>query len=313
MSKYRTGLTVNGIQETCKWVKPTPCPRHRMHVAKGQKMTFTIVSLEEPENANDSVSLEDYNSVSPILKLDSLTEEQRMQLNRQLYIKIGDKFYRKNSNGYTLDEFRHIESAEYLTEEEFNHVLENGYIVIDEAVYRMEANGYLDTEHKDVDAPYMRLQEWLVESANMTVPEYIETYGDKNNTLDYDIEQAYMNGGCAVYALALQELNPQYQLAMETFEWSGDGLIYNHVFCINPDSGESYDARGKFSSPEALYDYASDPLTPVNPTNAGVSTHQLWGTEQLQDLISEGFFTYDDTDEDIELTKQLITKFKTRF
>lgn len=312
MGKHRTGVTVNGIQETCRWDKPSPCPRHRIHSALGKKINFTIVNLEEPEHDNDALTLEEYNNTEQVIKKEDLNAEQKASLNRNLYLKIGEKYYRKNNNGYTMDEFRYIESAENLTEEEFNHLLNNEHLIVDDVIYRMEDDGYLAAEHKDVDAPYMRLEGWFVESANMNIPEYIKHYGGKEETLDYNVEQAYMNGGCAVYALALKELHPEYEIAVEKTH-DGGIITYEHVFCVNRETGEAYDSRGRFNTPEDLYDYSKDPLTLCMNQVEGSTSHEFWDTETLYDFINDGFFTYEDTENDVSLTMELIKQFKTRF
>lgn len=318
MGKQNIGVTSNGIQEKCRWNKTNPCPRHRLHSTSINALKgFKVISLDEPEHEG-GITFEEYNNQKPLLTSKSeLSEDELMFLKRFRFVEVDGIFYRFNNNGSTLDNFRMINNIEDFTEAEFNQLIDSNLLVIDEVEYSIETDSIgverLEVLQKDVDAPYLRLENWLVESAGINVPDYIKNHGGQENILDYDLEQAYMNGGCAVYALAFQELNPKYQLAMETFEGASDGITYNHVFCINPDTGEAYDARGRFASPEALYDYASDHLTSVNPTNTGTSTHEIWDVDQLKELIDEGFFTYDDTDEDIFLTKQLIKKFKPRF
>lgn len=316
VKKLMTGVTVNGVQEVCRWDKPSLCPRHNVHVPQGKKFNLTVNKMVDIEADNpfgfSGVSLEDYYNPKVFKTVESLSEEDRMFLNRKLFVEIDGTYYRKNNNGYSLDDFRFVETAEDFTEEEFNTVLDEGSVIIDEVVYFFDEEGFLDSEHKDVDAPYMRLNGWHVETVNMNVPEYVEKYGDEGYVLDYNVEQAYMNGGCAVYALALKELHPEYEIASELFGEKFDPT-YNHIFCINPATGEAYDARGRFDSPEALYDYKNDPLTAVNPTNITKSSHEVWNVETLKQFISDGFFNFDDTVEDIDLTKQLIQKFKTRF
>ena len=317
MGKQLIGVTSNGIQETCRWTKSTPCPRHRIHSGnKDSLKTFRIVDLNEDDNI-DTVSLEEYNHTKTLLtSKDELSEDELRFLKRYRFVEVDEVFYRFNNNGNSLDNFRMVNNIEDFTEKEFNKLIDSNLLIIDEVEYSIETDSLgvnrLEVLQKDVDAPYLRLNNWLVESAGVNIPEYIKTQGGQGTVLDYDLESVYMNGGCAVYALAFKELNPEYDVAVETFE-AGDGTTYNHVFCIDPATGASYDARGKFSSPEDLYDYKNDPLTHVNPTMTGKSNHEVWSLDHLQDFIDDGFFTYDDTAEDIELTKQLIQKFKPRF
>lgn len=311
-----TGVTVNGIQEVCRWNKPSLCPRHNIHIPKSQKNNFVVTKIVDIEEDNpfgfSGVSLDEYYNPKKIQYVEDLEENDRIFLSRKLFVEIDGTYYRKNNNGYTLDKFRFVETAEDLTEKEFNTILDEGSVIIDEVVYMFNDEGFFDSEHKDVDAPYMRLNGWNVDNVNMNVPEYIEKYGDQEETLDYNVEQAFMNGGCAVYALALKEIHPEYEIAAELFGEKFDPT-YNHIFCINPETGEAYDSRGRFDTPEMLYDYTIDPLTQSNPTNTTKSTHEVWEVKTLKQFIDDGFFNYDDTKEDIDLTKQLIQKFKTRF
>lgn len=317
MSRERVGFTVNGIQETCRWGSPTPCPRHVVHDVKGSKLNFKIVTIEDDSQSSGSVSLEDYTTVNTApTRVEQLSEDERAFLRRYRFVEVDGAFYRVNNNGSNLDSFRMVNNVEDFTEEEFNKLAEENFITIDEVEYSIEMDnagvGKLNVVQKDVDAPYMRLNSWLVEDYNVNVPEYVETHGGKGNVLDYGLESAFMNGGCAVYALAFKELNPNFDIAVETFEDS-EGTTYNHVFCINPQTGESFDARGKFDSPESLYDYENDPLTHVNPTMTGKASHEVWSLDHLQDFMADGFFTYDDTVEDLDIVKQLIVKFDKRF
>lgn len=312
MSKNKIGLTVNGIQEVCRWNQPTLCPRHRMHFPKGQKITSTVHKMEDSEETVDATTatLEDYNNSKEIPTAEDLEEDKRLELARRTFVKVDDNYYRLNNNGYTLDIFRYVESPEDFTEEEFNQAIENGHIIIDDVIYKIESDGYFEVEHKDVHAPYMRLQEWFIPSVNMTVSEYIEKHGGKNNILAEELEHAYMFGGCAVYALALKEIYPEYDIAVEKTDDAGI-ITYEHVFCVNRETGEAYDVRGKFSTAEKLYDYTNDPVMPSYVSNSN-SVHEFFTIEGLKDLIDEGFFKYDDTEDDIFITKKLIQNFNPR-
>lgn len=316
MSRERLGVTVNGVQEICRWSRATPCPRHHFHAGnKDGFKSLQFVDLPDVEPAG--VSLEDYNAEKRVpAGLEQLSEEERVFLKRYRFVEVDGVFYRLNNNGSSLDSFRMVNNIEDFTEDEFNQLVDYNFLTVDEVEYSIEtdSSGFdrLEVLQKDVDAPYMRLNNWLVESAGLNVPEYVEVYGMQGQVLDYGLESAFMNGGCAVYALAFKELNPEYDIAVETFEDS-EGTTYNHVFCIDPQTGESFDARGKFATPEKLYDYKDDPLTHVNPTMTGKASHEVWSLDHLQDFIADGFFTFDDTEEDLEIVKQLITGFDKRF
>lgn len=275
-----------------------------------------MVDISEGQNS-DAVSVEDYMHSKTLLTSESeLSEEELMFLKRYRFVEVDEVFYRFNNNGKNLDSFRMVNNIEDFTEEEFNQLIETNLLVVDEVEYSIETDiigvERLHVEQKDSDAPYLRLNNWLVEEHNVNVPEYIESQGNKNQILDYDLESTFMNGGCAVYALAFIGLNPTYDVAVETFEDS-NGITYNHVFCINPQTGESYDARGRFESPEKLYDYKNDTLVQVNPTMKGEASHEIWALDYLQEFIDDGFFTYDDTPEDLDIVKMLITSFNKRF
>lgn len=53
MSKNIIGITVNGIEEECRWSQPSPCPRHMIHkgnTAKPVKQNLPV--FEEQDTVN---------------------------------------------------------------------------------------------------------------------------------------------------------------------------------------------------------------------------------------------------------------------
>lgn len=150
----------------------------------------------------------------------------------------------------------------------------------------------------------------------ISIPEYIAEYGNKGETLNPEVEGIFMNGGCAVYAMAYQELNPDTVLAADLWKCDGE-LLYSHIFCIDPKTGESFDARGKFASARELMNYEDDKehegLVHKESDFYQDLGHVVLTQYSLQGLFDKEEFTYDHTPWDIKTIKDLITNFKTRF
>lgn len=64
MSKKFIGVTVNGIEEECKWDKPGVCPRHTIH--KGQHINQSVI---------ESLSLDDTDFINPMSVFDEAYDE----------------------------------------------------------------------------------------------------------------------------------------------------------------------------------------------------------------------------------------------
>ena len=67
------------------------------------------------------------------------------------------------------------------------------------------------------------------------------------------VEAVFMYGRCHIYALTLKQLNPQLQLKAI---YRDNNL--HHVYCLNPETGETMDASGTYKSIDSYVD--ADPL-----------------------------------------------------
>lgn len=169
---------------------------------------------------------------------------------------------------------------------------------------------------EDTTIPELRLDSRRVPELEVTVAEYIRQYGNRGRILDPSVESLYMNGGCAIYALAFEGLwGSECEIAVDLWECDGEP-VYNHVFCIRTDTGKAYDARGEFETAESLTDYGSDPGFNGTVLREGTFYKDLGyktiSKEELMSLIAEEHFTFDPTVKDLGYTKNLIMQFNGR-
>lgn len=168
----------------------------------------------------------------------------------------------------------------------------------------------------DTTVPELQLDSRQVPELGLTVAEYVREHGNKGKVLDSSVESLYMNGGCAVYALAFEGLyGDECEIAVDVWECDGEP-VYNHVFCVNKDTGKAYDARGEFTSPESLTNYGSDPGFDGTVLKEGLFYKDLGyktiSKDKLLALVGEEHFTFDPTVKDLGYTKNLIMQFKGR-
>jgi hypothetical protein len=302
MKKNQIGITRSGIKENCNWEGPGGCPRHAHH--DSQKLSpLNVDSLNLISDNNDNNF---YNYLS---------EQESKNLSRFGFIEKDNKYLRlmAGSNG-KLEEFRLFNSLDEFDDEQLTELNENGLIIVDNVGYEIDEYGELTTHMPNHNPAYINLETMVLENG-LTVPEYIEAY--KGTVLLKELEDLYMNGGCAVYALSLKELYPDLQIAVDTWGFNDDpDLIYNHVFCLNLQTGEAYDARGRFSSPEELMDYKKDDPSAYHLSEEDGTYvdegYQIWSYEKAKLMSLAGNFNFDYNQKDVEYTKKIIEAFAKR-
>jgi hypothetical protein len=257
--------------------------------------------------------------------LEDLTNYEKYQLDSYGKVKVDDTWY-ISPDGKWLEETRFIQSQDDLTDIELEELNDMGFINIDGVGYFFNGDGDFrisENEHGQT----LGLKYRFIKSLDKDFVKYVDENSNKGQTLDLEVEQWFMTGGCGVYALALQELNPSYQIAVDKYWCEGEDL-YNHVFCVDPDTNRAYDSRGEFESPEALMDYKSDPHSGIVPSSGededdygdnGLSDmfeddgYVFWSRQQADHMVGVGTFTFVTDDADIHYIKQLITGFSKRY
>lgn len=306
----KSGFTKSGILEECKWEKPTPCPRHIRHITNyvtTHMLDVEIPDVEEPLNEYDAWK---------VSHVDELPSHFQRNLKTFGFIEFDDAYYRLAADGETLEEFRVCSEMEDFTDEEWDRFQKEGFIVIDNVGYALDEYGDFKTLFQDPKgSDFINLKEWKVESLNgMTVVEYVDS-APEGSTLNYEVETIFQEGGCAVYALAMKELYPHHNIAVDTWMVDGD-MMYNHVFTIDANTGKAYDSRGEFASAFDLLDYTSDKdyngLIHVDEDYYEDLGWQMWSLDRAKWMMQSGEFTYNDSPEDLETVKKIITKFQRR-
>jgi hypothetical protein len=320
MSK-QFGVTSGGIQEECRWdvlKEKRPCPRHAIHSNVKSKTSKATIEINETENDSDSVSLEAYNSIQENLysTVDDLTDQWRLNLSRSGFIEMEDGAYRLNADAVTLDKFRLINNMEDFTEEEYDKLQDELFIMIDGVGYTIDEYSELSIIMPDPQGgEYINFKNMTLENG-FTVDDYINNHSGKGEVLDYELESLFMNGGCAVYAMGMKELHPEYEIAVDLWDCDGEEM-YNHVFCVDTKTGRAFDSRGSFANAEALMDYKSDEKFDGVAHKEGEyytdEGYTFWTKDKTEMMIRSGVFNYDDSPEDLEYVKKLITGFTTRF
>jgi hypothetical protein len=325
------GYTSSGIQEICRWTGSTPCPRHKKHgVLKLDQSVFETLNLfENPAEPAGGLTLtsyliateekpEDRNGYAETVE--DLTPLEKIKLEDSGKVKVDDVWYAE-VNGW-LEEIRVIENEDDLTDMELRELQEVGFINIDGVGYFFNKDGDFrisENEHGQI----MGMLNRHIMSIDTSLPEYIDKHADKGEVLNLEVEQWFMTGGCGVYALALQELNPSYEIAADKYWYEGEDL-YNHVFCVDPKTGRAYDSRGEFANAEALIDYKTDPHSGIVQSDGEDAIQDLpdffeddgyvfWSRQQAEHMVGVGTFSFVTDSTDQEYIKQLITGFKKRY
>lgn len=326
------GYLSSGKQEICRWKGSIPCPRHKRHgIVKFedkeiQKMKDLLV-FENPQEPASSMTLDWYlqsTEEKPEDRegyadtIEDLTEYEKLQLERNGKVKVDDTWY-SSPDGEWLEEIRVIESQDDLTDIELRELQDLGFINIDGVGYFFDDYGDFvisENEHGQT----MGMETRLIKSLDMPLTQYIDENANKGKTLDLEVEQWFMTGGCGVYALALQELNPSYEIAVDKY-WCEGETLFNHVFCVDPSTGRAYDSRGEFESAEALIDYKSDKHSGIVEGDTDIELPDyfedegwgFWNRSFAEHMVGKGTFTYVTDDKDQEYIKQLITGFNKRY
>jgi hypothetical protein len=273
--------------------------------------------LKATEEVDDERSLE---------SIEDLTELEKIRLEDRGRIKIDDVWYAVSSDDSNyLNEIRVIENDDDLTDIEMRELQEQGFISIDGVGYFYNNDGDFrisENEHGQT----MGMLNRHIKSLDSSLVDYVDKNANKNQTLNTEVEQWFMTGGCGVYALALQDLNPTYMIAVDKYWCEGEDL-YNHVFCVDPDTNRAYDSRGEFSSPEALMDYKSDPHSGILPSSGEDDEDNynelsdmfeddgyiFWSRAQADHMVGVGTFTFVTDDTDQHYIKSLIKGFDKRY
>lgn len=305
MQKKIIGITKSGIKETCNWSGPGVCPRHALHnVKKQSKVNTDWLQPDAEKSPSDSV-------------FNSLSEQELRNLSRFGFIEKDNKYFRRaEDSSDSLEEFRLFNSIFDFNEEQLEAIHENGLIVVDNIGYEIDEYGELITHMPNANPVYMNIEK-IILASGFTVPEYIDSNINAQSVLDKELEDLYMNGACAIYALALKELNPNLEIAVDIWAINDEeDLIYNHVFCLDPVTGQAYDVRGAFSSPEELMDYKKyDPLSYNLSEEDGMyidEGYQIWSYDKAKVMSLAGNFTFDYSFNDVDYTKKLIKTFTKR-
>lgn len=282
------------------------CPQHKY-------LSDKQPSFEAPNIIDDEmISSVDY--AKPLVSnINDLSDQQRINLKRQGYVDFGDIAYRVKEDGESLEDFKIYESLYDLPDEAREKLEEDYFIVFDGVGYTLDEYGEIEVSFPDPrGAEYMQLDEWKLENG-LTVEAYANSLSGE--TLDPEVESMFQNGGCAVYALALKEIHPDYGIAVDVWDCDNEKM-YNHVFCVDPKTNKAYDSRGEFANPEALLDYASDKGYDgvIHSENEYYTDdgYQYWDIEQTKFRIKSGEFTYDDNRKDLEIIKKIIINSKPR-
>jgi hypothetical protein len=287
------------------------CPEHKHLTSKMPVNRFK----PDVDEAEIEESVADYHHPQ-FENIIDLSEGQERNLRINGFLEFDGLGYRLKEDGESLESFSIYSSLDEMPES-LRSKLEDNYFAVNDGVgYSLDEYGEIDLIFPDPKgAEYMKLNEWGLESLNgITVAEYAAKHqGDKLNP---EVESIFQEGGCAVYALSLKELNPNYEIAVDVWDCDGERM-YNHVFCVDPLTGKAYDSRGEFKDAESLLDYASDKgyngLVHKNSEYYDDLGYIFWDVEETKFRIKSGVFTYDDSPEDMEIVKTLITEFKHRF
>jgi hypothetical protein len=329
------GFTKGGIQEVCRWKGSIPCPRHKKHgVLKLDSTEIkNLTVFENPQEPASNMSLEWYLKSTEekpedrdgyAETLDDLTNYEKYQLDSYGKVQVDDTWY-ISPDGEWLEETRVIQSQDDLTDIELEELNDMGFINIDGVGYFFNNDGDFrisENEHGQI----LGLKDRLIRDLDKDFIKYVDENANKGETLNLEVEQWFMTGGCGVYALKLQELNPSYQIAVDKYWCEGEDL-YNHVFCVDPETNRAYDSRGEFESPEALMDYKTDPHSGISPSSGEDDYDDFnelsdmfeddgyifWSRQQADHMVGAGTFTFVTDDTDQHYIEKLITGFKPRY
>lgn len=300
----------SSIPIMCERANWKTCPQHKHLTDKQPLVAPVALEYEEAKNVTDYAA-------PKFQTVDELSDQWQLNLKRDGYVDFGDVAYRLADDGVSLEPFKIYESLYDLPDDKREVLEEELFVVVDGVGYSLDEYGEVEASFPDpLGAEYMNLDEWTVESLEgLTVSEYASNRSGKGEILNQEIENIFQEGGCAVYALALKELNPEYNIAVDIWECDGENM-YNHVFCVDAKTGRAYDSRGEFESAEALLDYKSDSgyngYVHENSEFYTDKGYTFWDIEQTKFRIKTGEFTFDDNPKDIAIIKKLITGFKPR-
>lgn len=323
------GFTSGGKQEVCRWKGSMPCPRHKRHgVLKLDNSAFKDMTVfENPQEPATSMSLEWYlrsTEEKPedrdgyVETITDLTNYEKFQLDTYGKVQVDDTWY-VTPDGEWLEETRVIQSEDDLTDIELEELNDNGFINIDGTGYYLDDYGDFvvsENEHGQT----MGMETRMIKNLDMPLTNYIEENANRGKTLNLEVEQWFMTGGCGVYALALQDLNPTYDIAVDKY-WCEGETMFNHVFCIDPKTGHAFDSRGEFSSAEALIDYKTDSHSGIVEGDEDLELSDMfedegwgqWSRQFAEHMVGKGTFTFVTDDDDQQYIKKLITGFEKRY
>lgn len=322
------GFTKGGIQEVCRWKGSIPCPRHKKHgVLKLDNSAFKDMTVfENPQEPASNMTLEYYLKSTEEKPEDregyadnisQLTEYEKLQLDNYGKVLVDDTWYSRYEGTDDLIETRNIQSEDDLTDTEFKELREMGFINIDGVGYFYDDYGDFkisENEHGQI----LGLKDRLIKDLDIEFTKYVDEHANKGEVLNIEVEQWFMTGGCGVYALALQDLNPTYDIAVDKYWCEGEDL-YNHVFCVDPATGRAYDSRGEFASAEDLINYKTDPHIGITESDSDLSDYYedegyiFWSKPVAEHMVGVGTFSYVTDETDVHYIKQLITGFKKRY
>ena len=141
MSKAIIGVTVNGIEEECKWDKPRACPRHAIH--KGQpvlRVNFHHPDFVEPAEQHNPMAIFD-EAYDENLELNEsgfvIDDEETLN---DLGHGEADRIEVSAANGYALIKIFHPKGHKHIINTLFDVEEHNNYMSLQQLQTILENN-----------------------------------------------------------------------------------------------------------------------------------------------------------------------------